>query len=66
MTKTADSTSTRFYHDENLVTFFRRLSFSPDGTFLITPAGVMTAGTEDGDNNVMHCAFIYPRNTIRK
>ncbi|KAI9492674.1 WD40-repeat-containing domain protein [Zychaea mexicana] len=42
---TASSTATtvpsfRMYHDENLVTFFRRLSFSPDGAFLVTPAGL--------------------------
>ncbi|KAI9480790.1 MAG: WD40-repeat-containing domain protein [Benjaminiella poitrasii] len=32
--------SFRLYHDENLVSFFRRLSFSPDGALLITPAGL--------------------------
>ncbi|KAH3678298.1 hypothetical protein WICPIJ_008848, partial [Wickerhamomyces pijperi] len=28
------------YHTENLESFFRRLSFSPDGLFLFTPSGV--------------------------
>ncbi|KAG0309524.1 hypothetical protein BGZ97_013042 [Linnemannia gamsii] len=29
----------RLYHDETLTSFFRRLSFTPDGSMLITPAG---------------------------
>lgn len=28
------------YHDETLVSFFRRLTFTPDGALLLTPAGV--------------------------
>lgn len=28
------------FHDEAVTTFFRRLAFSPDGTFLALPAGV--------------------------
>ncbi|KAF9920739.1 hypothetical protein FBU30_009347 [Linnemannia zychae] len=31
--------SFRLYHDETLTSFFRRLSFTPDGSMLITPAG---------------------------
>ncbi|KAL2912674.1 Chromatin assembly factor 1 subunit [Polyrhizophydium stewartii] len=31
--------STRIFHDENLTSFFRRLSFSPDGALLVAPAG---------------------------
>ncbi|EDW71991.1 uncharacterized protein Dwil_GK10714 [Drosophila willistoni] len=32
--------SVRLYHDGTLQTFFRRLSFTPDGKLLITPAGI--------------------------
>ncbi|KAF9924206.1 hypothetical protein BGZ67_009459 [Mortierella alpina] len=31
--------SFRLYHDETLTSFFRRLSFTPDGAMLLTPAG---------------------------
>ena len=33
------STSTRLYGDESYTHYFRRLSFSPDGALLLTPAG---------------------------
>jgi chromatin assembly factor 1 subunit B len=29
----------KMYHDETLLSFFRRPSFSPDGSLLLTPAG---------------------------
>ncbi|KAJ3085507.1 hypothetical protein HK102_014105 [Quaeritorhiza haematococci] len=31
--------SIRMYHDETLTSFFRRLTFTPDGALLVTPAG---------------------------
>ncbi|KAG8979227.1 hypothetical protein FRB94_012472 [Tulasnella sp. JGI-2019a] len=36
---TASWTSFKMYGDENYTNFFRRLTFSPDGAFLLTPAG---------------------------
>uniref|UniRef100_A0A1B0A0W6 CAF1B/HIR1 beta-propeller domain-containing protein n=1 Tax=Glossina pallidipes TaxID=7398 RepID=A0A1B0A0W6_GLOPL len=30
----------RIFHDDTLQTFFRRLSFTPDGNLLLTPAGI--------------------------
>lgn len=42
---------TQMYQSENLQSFFRRLSCSPDGSLLITPAGL----DEDGSN----CVYIY-------
>ena len=68
--------SFRLYHDENLVSFFRRLSFSPDGALLITPAGLnkvvdstssstMSEVDENGEE-LSNCAYIYPRNTMLK
>lgn len=79
----ADTTTTgsfRLYHDENLVSFFRRLSFSPDGALLITPAGLnkpletatavsSPASHMEMDENgeeLSNCAYIYPRNIMLK
>jgi hypothetical protein len=28
------------FHDETLPSFFRRLAWSPDGSFLLVPAGI--------------------------
>ncbi|KAI7905007.1 WD40-repeat-containing domain protein [Cokeromyces recurvatus] len=74
-----DTTTTgsfRLYHDENLVSFFRRLSFSPDGGLLITPAGLnksieasLTEEENEMDENgddLLNCSYIFPRNTILK
>lgn len=65
--------SFRLYHDENLVSFFRRLSFSPDGALLITPAGLnkpidspTTVDIDDNGEELSNCAYIYPRNTMLK
>lgn len=40
------------YHTETLPSFFRRLSFSPDGSMLITPAGVETDAGGSQDTNI--------------
>jgi chromatin assembly factor 1 subunit B len=62
----------RLYHDENLVSFFRRLCFSPDGALLVTPAGLnktnegSTSDQDDSSEDCQNCAYIYPRNTLVK
>ncbi|ORZ04080.1 WD40-repeat-containing domain protein [Lobosporangium transversale] len=33
----------KLYHDETLTSFFRRLTFTPDGSMLLTPAGLYKA-----------------------
>ncbi|KAF9420884.1 hypothetical protein BGZ94_009003 [Podila epigama] len=38
--------SFRIYHDETLTSFFRRLSFTPDGAMLLTPAGQYKAAVQ--------------------
>lgn len=38
---TVQSISQRLYGDESVTRFFRRLSFSPDGSLLLTPAGLI-------------------------
>ncbi|KAI8365480.1 WD40-repeat-containing domain protein [Choanephora cucurbitarum] len=66
--------SYRLYHDENLVSFFRRLSFSPDGALLITPAGLnrpteanqQSLDLDEANEDMLHCAYIFPRNLILK
>ncbi|KAG2225266.1 hypothetical protein INT45_001490, partial [Circinella minor] len=81
-TTTTTVSSFRMYHDENLVTFFRRLSFSPEGAFLVTPAGLCKNSLESSNTNnnnnqtksnndedsedLSNCAYIYPRNTLLK
>ncbi|XP_057981174.1 chromatin assembly factor 1 subunit FAS2 [Malania oleifera] len=39
MTDDSKSTKNHLFHDETLPSFFRRLAWSPDGSFLLVPAG---------------------------
>ena len=36
-----DTKPSRFYHDDTLKTFFRRLDWSPGGCLLATPCGII-------------------------
>lgn len=46
------------FHDETLPSFFRRLSWSPDGSFAVIPSGVYK---EDADSQELHTAYLYAR-----
>jgi chromatin assembly factor 1 subunit B len=58
ITKHSKLSSKKMYQDEDLNSFFRRLEFSPDGSILITTAGVGSAG--------LYTAFIYSRDSIER
>jgi hypothetical protein len=53
----------RIYHDETLVTFFRRLAFSPEGSLLFTPAGLCI---HKKNRASPHCAYIYSRASLSR
>ncbi|KAJ4776161.1 Chromatin assembly factor 1 subunit B [Rhynchospora pubera] len=46
------------FHDETLPSFFRRLSWSPDGSFLLIPAGICRYSSAP---EVVNTAYIYSR-----
>ncbi|KAJ3143161.1 hypothetical protein HK100_006456 [Physocladia obscura] len=48
------ATTVKIFFDENLPSFFRRLSFSPDGSLLVTPAGIYRGNTKDVTANVVY------------
>ena len=50
----------RLYHDENMMSFFRRLEWSPDGSILATPGGLYHKETAI---NVVH---VYSRADLKK
>ncbi|RLV95262.1 Chromatin assembly factor 1 subunit p60 [Spathaspora sp. JA1] len=52
------------YHPESLQSFFRRLSFSPDGSLLITPAGIEESEIENSNNNSGNSAYVYTRGSL--
>jgi chromatin assembly factor 1 subunit B len=68
------SSSKRFYkmyQDENLTTFFRRCSFTPDGNLLLTPTGLLkdtnlesNSSNNSNNSNNNYCVFVYARNQL--
>ena len=56
--KRAKIPKTFLFHDETMPSFFRRLDWSPDGSFLACPAG-QYARPSDGKPG--HCVHIYAR-----
>jgi len=51
------------YVDETMKSFFRRLAWTPDGAFLITPAGIYQE-TESADPKF--CTYVYARHEWEK
>lgn len=46
------------FHDESVSSFFRRLSWSPDGSFLVVPTGIFRCSQTSKDVNT---AYVYAR-----
>ncbi|KAJ7553797.1 hypothetical protein O6H91_06G113500 [Diphasiastrum complanatum] len=42
------------FHDENLPSFFRRLAWSPDGSFLLIPAGIYKSSADSSPSNTTY------------
>lgn len=53
----------RLYHDDTLQTFFRRLSFSPDGNLIVTPSGIAEI---EGVPKPLNTTYIYTRNSLKQ
>ena len=51
------------FHDNGLKSFFRRLSFSPDGQLLVVPAGCLE---KDGDQDASNTTFVFARTNLNK
>lgn len=64
--------SYNIYANETLTSFFRRLTFSPDGSLLFTPAGqyknVRHLGAESGKSvdQIINTVYIYSRGGLNK
>ncbi|KAJ8252979.1 hypothetical protein GJAV_G00207830 [Gymnothorax javanicus] len=51
----------RMFHDDSMRSFFRRLSFTPDGSFLLVPAGCVEAG-----ENIANTTYIFSRKNLKR
>jgi len=60
------------FHNEALLSFFRRLSFSTDGSLLLAPAGQYRSGTSNGHEHpskaeeLSNTVFVYTRAGLNK
>lgn len=61
--KNSKSTKYHLFHDETLPSFFRRLAWSPDGSFLLVPAGSYKIGTASESVNA---AYIFSRKDLSR
>lgn len=55
----------RLFHDDTLQTFFRRLSFSPDGSLIVVPSGIAEI---EGCSNIkpVNTTYIYTRYSLNE
>ncbi|KAF1382645.1 hypothetical protein PFLUV_G00145920 [Perca fluviatilis] len=51
----------RMFHDDSMRSFFRRLSFTPDGSFLLAPAGCVEIG-----ENVINTTYVFSRKGLKR
>jgi chromatin assembly factor 1 subunit B len=64
--------NTNIYYNETLTSFFRRLTFTPDGSLLLTPAGqykVSNPAPGDGAksaDDIINTVYIYTRAGLNK
>lgn len=67
-----DVRNANIYANETFTSFFRRLTFAPDGSLLFTPAGQYKTSTVPGpesnkkDDDVLNTVYIYTRAGLNK
>lgn len=52
------------FHDDTLQTYFRRLTFSPDGTLIVVPSGI--AEVEGSSSKPLNTTYIYSRYSLNE
>ncbi|GME28529.1 wd40 repeat-like protein [Neofusicoccum parvum] len=70
--KTKDVRNANIYANETLTSFFRRLTFAPDGSLLFTPAGQYKTSNPGGSDaaktsdDIINTVYIYTRAGLNK
>jgi len=54
----------RLFHDDTLQTFFRRLTFSPEGSIIVVPSGI--ADVESSSAKPLNTTYIYTRYSLKE
>lgn len=60
--------SSYLYHNETFTSFFRRLTFTPDGSLLLTPSGVFkyNQSSDDKSDETTNTVYIYTRSGLNR
>ncbi|XP_015375342.1 PREDICTED: chromatin assembly factor 1 subunit B [Diuraphis noxia] len=62
-----DEIKIRLFHDDTLKSFFRRISFSPDGQILVTSSGIMeTINEENKNKSTTNVSYVFARKSFTK
>ncbi|ESO05786.1 hypothetical protein HELRODRAFT_77575 [Helobdella robusta] len=59
----------KIFHDDSMKSFFRRLSYSPDGQLLVVPSGIIeiTSNTSDNQaNTIINTTYLFSRRDLSK
>lgn len=56
-----EAKSYRMFHDDSMKSFFRRLSFTPDGSLLLTPAGCVESG-----DSLVNTTYVFSRKNLKR
>ncbi|XP_059485428.1 chromatin assembly factor 1 subunit B [Neocloeon triangulifer] len=56
----------RLFHDDTLGTFYRRLSFSPDGELLIVPAGIICPREQRKKQHYPNATFVFSTKNLKQ
>ncbi|XP_044143715.1 chromatin assembly factor 1 subunit B [Bufo gargarizans] len=51
----------RMFHDDSMKSFFRRLTFTPDGSLLLTPAGFVEVG-----ESFVNTTYVFSRKSLKR
>ncbi|XP_077224501.1 transducin/WD40 repeat-like superfamily protein [Tasmannia lanceolata] len=57
------SAKNHLFHDETLPSFFRRLAWSPDGSFLLAPAGMYK---DSPASDIINTAYVFSRKDLSR
>lgn len=63
VTSSLHEKNVRLFHDDTLQTFFRRLSFSPEGSLIIVPSGI--ADDDGSSSKPINMTYIYTRYSLK-
>jgi chromatin assembly factor 1 subunit B len=58
--------SIRLFHDDTLQTFFRRLCFSPDGSLIVCPSGIVEIDGAAAGGKPINTTYIYTRYSLEE